>query len=417
MGALRAAEPSADRDGRNVGLGSTPRSHAAALRTNVGPAARCHSARTPDMTLYFACPTAQHPAGGVHKIFQFAAALDQAGFPSVVVHPSGSTPMEFWFEPAARSLGAEQVTFDVGADLLVLPEYGAFDAHLPDEAALVVLAQAPYSTLADRPFPESATPLSALDLGPYVHPGLRAVVCVSADSERFLRFTFPQVDVRRVHVGIDLDVFSPGPRWRDRRLACMPRRRGAEMTELLHMLASRGRVAAWAPQFISGSDERGVAAALRACPIFLSFSGREGFGLPPLEAMASGCIVIGYTGRGGDEFFLPELAYAIPDGDNVEYARVVEAVVDEYEGRSERIVAMSAAAAEHVRSEYTLERQDREIVDVFASLVGERGSSASSAARFAMTDILPRVRGRGGRARVAVFHARAALRAASRRSP
>ncbi len=50
--------------------------------------------------------------------------------------------------------------------------------------------------------------------------------------------------------------------------------------------------------------------------IFLSFSYPEGFALPPLEAMACGCVVIGYTGGGGKSHMINgETAIVLEDGD------------------------------------------------------------------------------------------------------
>lgn len=45
-----------------------------------------------------------------------------------------------------------------------------------------------------------------------------------------------------------------------------------------------------------------VAASLRHSHIFLATGFPEGLGLPPLEAMASGCIVVGFTGLGGWDY-------------------------------------------------------------------------------------------------------------------
>jgi len=54
--------------------------------------------------------------------------------------------------------------------------------------------------------------------------------------------------------------------------------------------------------FHSDTDEATFAHALHNTDIFIAHSYPEGFGLPPLEAMALGTIVIGYTGGGGSDF-------------------------------------------------------------------------------------------------------------------
>ena len=56
-------------------------------------------------------------------------------------------------------------------------------------------------------------------------------------------------------------------------------------------------------------SEAAVADILRESQVFLSFGHPEGFGLPPAEALACGCLVIGYHGGGGREYFGPAGAY------------------------------------------------------------------------------------------------------------
>src|SRR5258708_39406932 len=49
-------------------------------------------------------------------------------------------------------------------------------------------------------------------------------------------------------------------------------------------------------------SQRQPAAALAASAVFLASGYPEGFGLPPLEALACGCLVVGFAGRGGREY-------------------------------------------------------------------------------------------------------------------
>ena len=369
------------------------------------------------MTLHFLCPAPRQPAGGVEKIYQFVAALERAGMQAMVVHPDGSKPLAYWFEPAATVVRADQLDFDVDADVLVVPERWAFDVRLPNDAQVIVLNQGAYLTFGRLPLPAAGTSLSSLSPGPFGHDGLLGVVCVSTDSERYLRFTFPELDVRRIHVGIDTSVFSPGDMWRDHALAYMPRRRPDEVGELLRILAARGRSPDWVLRPLEGLDHRGVADALRAAPVFLNFPIREGFPLPPLEAMACGCIVIGYSGRGGDEYLLPDCSFPVPEGDSIEYARVVETVIDEYTKKDERLAAISRAAIDLVSTEYTMDRQDREAVEVFTQLAPTPRAATGASTKVPMASMLRDVHAHDpSRARVLAYHAREGLRTLTRRA-
>lgn len=90
------------------------------------------------------------------------------------------------------------------------------------------------------------------------------------------------------------------------RVAILPRKnrgiaeqiqRVAEMTLARNPHAPRLE---WVPVYRLPSPE--VAAVLASCHILLSTGFPEGFSLPPVEAMASGCIPVGCTGFGGWEY-------------------------------------------------------------------------------------------------------------------
>ena len=68
---------------------------------------------------------------------------------------------------------------------------------------------------------------------------------------------------------------------------------------------------------IAGKTLHEVAEILHGCDLFLSTGFPEGFALPPLEAMAAGCVPVGFSGLGGFEYMrnapLPGFpAYAPP---------------------------------------------------------------------------------------------------------
>lgn len=58
---------------------------------------------------------------------------------------------------------------------------------------------------------------------------------------------------------------------------------------------------------------------------FLTLNPTEGFGLPPLEAMASGCAVIGFDSMGGRDYFENgQNAFIVPYGDFEQLAYILE---------------------------------------------------------------------------------------------
>ena len=67
-----------------------------------------------------------------------------------------------------------------------------------------------------------------------------------------------------------------------------------------------------------------IAQTMNKSSIFLSSNLDEGFSLPSIEAMASGCLVIGYTGKGGNEYFKEEFSLPVPEKDIQQFALKLE---------------------------------------------------------------------------------------------
>jgi hypothetical protein len=184
--------------------------------------------------------------------------------------------------------------------------------------------------------------------------GLVGILAVSRDSADLLRYAFPGIDVHVARNVVDPSVFHPAGGARGRRIAYLTHRRPAEREQLFHMLRSRGSLDGWELVPIAGRTERETADLMRSSPIFLSFSGNEGFGLPPAEAMAAGCYVVGFTGRAGGEFFDPACSGPVPEADLVAFGRAVEESCAAYDADPQTLAKAGRAASELVLSRYSV---------------------------------------------------------------
>jgi hypothetical protein len=212
-------------------------------------------------------------------------------------------------------------------------------------------------------------------------PTIEALLVVSRDSADYLNYAFPELPVERVRNAIDSRIFHPAKIPPGRRVAIMPRHRAAGLCEqLLHLLRARGCLASWDIVSIDGRSEYETAEALRSCAIFLSFSEREGFGMPPAEAMACGCYVIGFTGLGGREFFDPATSTPIEEGNILAFAKAVERALlsddEELQGMRRRALLASARILE----EYSPEHQRADLLAFFNSLSSRHGAGAPTCA-------------------------------------
>ena len=162
---------------------------------------------------------------------------------------------------------------------------------------------------------------------------------VSSDNLGYIRYVFPTVSAARIRCGIDQAIFHTGD-LKTRTIAYMPRRRSEEAAEVLAIVGARGALDGWDVVTITNRSEADAAAIMRRASVFLAFSHREGFGLPPAEALACGCVVVGFNGFGGRD--IGDHPLWVPEGDTVAFARTLEEVLRSWDSRLRAVVSVGA---------------------------------------------------------------------------
>jgi predicted TIM-barrel fold metal-dependent hydrolase len=273
-----------------------------------------------------------------------------------------------WFEHRTRVAYVGEACLDDA--ILVVPEvFGRRIATLAPGVRKVVFNQGAYNTFGGHS-------LERTDLTtPYRHPEVEAAVVVSEDSAAYLRYVFPQLPVYRTVNAIDPQVFFPSP-VRRRRLAFMTRRNLKDAVQIVNILKFRGVLDDVELVHLEGLKEREVAERLRDSLVFLSLGVAEGCPTPPKEAMACGCLTIGYHGWGGRDFLLPEVAYPIQAGDVISFASTVEAVLAEQPGDRVPLSRKGRAAAELIHEHYSPERERATVLECWEQiLAGETAAT------------------------------------------
>ncbi|MCC2113419.1 MAG: glycosyltransferase family 4 protein, partial [Hyphomicrobiales bacterium] len=123
--------------------------------------------------------------------------------------------------------------------------------------------------------------------------------------------------------GIDLDRFRPAPERRVANRVLYLRRKATwrHGPAALARLPAELRTSIEVVDLDNRMTEAEMIAAYQAADIFLALGYPEGFALPPLEAMASGAAVAGFTGGGGAEHMIDgDSALVVPDGDDAALA-------------------------------------------------------------------------------------------------
>jgi glycosyltransferase involved in cell wall biosynthesis len=103
--------------------------------------------------------------------------------------------------------------------------------------------------------------------------------------------------------------------------------------------------------------------------VFLALSRLEGFGLTPLEAMAAGCVVVGFTGIGGREYATAGNGFWVGEDDFPVCIDQLKAAIDlsqkESQARDNYFNACTKTLAN-----YTPEIFRQKVKDVWAQILG-----------------------------------------------
>jgi glycosyltransferase involved in cell wall biosynthesis len=315
----------------------------------------------PSPIIHVFCPDDDFPSGGIRKMYRHVDVLNRHGYKAVILHSKpGFRPS--WFASDTPVVYTEN-TLVKPSDYLVLTEILAAEiGKIAPGIRKVIFNQNCYYSFRkfflDRPDPRQI----------YLHPEVAAALVVSEDSRDYLRFAFPELKIQRIHYGIDQRLFAYHPD-KQKLIGFMPRKNAEDVRQVVCLLKARNALGDFRLRIIDNLDEAQTGQALKECALFLSFGYPEGFGLPPAEAMACGCIAIGYHGQGGREFFQPDFAFPIEQGDVIGFARTVEEVVRGVQATPELFAEKGRRAAQFIQENYSLEREENSIVDCWREIL------------------------------------------------
>jgi glycosyltransferase involved in cell wall biosynthesis len=324
------------------------------------------------VTIYFLTPENNKPSGGVKVIYRHTDILNRNGIDAAVLHQQRGFRAK-WFDNATRINYLPDIRIRQ-SDYLVIPEvYGpniikiGTLPNIEPGVKKVIFNQGCYNTFLGYSFDSIYS--GNLETPYTMHDEFIAAIVVSENSRDYLQFMAPALKIFRVHNSIDPDLFSLSAPT-NRQICFCPDKHAEDALQVLAILQLRGVLDNYKIVPITGMPEQQVADVMRESSFFLSTGYHEGFGLPPAEAIACGCIVIGYDGMGGREYFRDEFTYPVPLGDIIAFATTVEKVVKEFERDPESLQRKSEIAAAFIRKQYALATEEQDIVDCWNAITG-----------------------------------------------
>lgn len=351
------------------------------------------------MRILFICPDLNSPTGGIKQIYRQVDILNKNNIEAYVLHENKGFKCT-WFTNDTKILYNRAVFTKISRlislkknklfffkkvikkyiylsknifnsredtilpeDILVFPEvYGPRISRILPGVKKVIYNQGCYQT-----FFNYDLDLKNLET-PYNSKDLLAVIVNSENAKKYINYAFLNVDLYRVHYGIDKLNFNYKKN-KKQQITFMPRRLKVDLVQVINILKYRGILKNWSLLPLENMNEKQVSEAFKESAFFLSFSINEGFGMPPAEAMACGCVVVGYSGKGGEEFFKDEFSYPVEDRNVLEFAIILEKVLKEFEKDSSTFLAKGKAASDFILKEYAMEVEQNDIVTVWKTIL------------------------------------------------
>ena len=340
--------------------------------------------------IFFLCPELPYPTGGVKQIHLQAAALQSTGQQVAILYVGSARPC-LWFpvtvpcwqcppwmqQPQSRRVQlvrwlkrllqrrerparpprlAPLPAPPTDHDLLVVPEiFAASLGELPPSTPKLILNQNCFLSFHGLDS-TSAMPFRSLqDL--YRTAGVIGQLANSPYGEAYLRWAFPGIPTQCLELAVNVPPTVSSLEQREPQLVFFPRKSPDVVQQVLGILRNRGALQGWRLMPLVDLTEVHVEQMFRQSRLYVACSLQEGLGLPPLEAMANGCAVVGFPAWGGDAFLTEAYASPVRTGDVLALAAAVEQCLGElltqpasWQARVDRARAMVQERHNHDRA-------------------------------------------------------------------
>lgn len=298
--------------------------------------------------IYYACPDDNTPIGGVKVIYQHVEMLREGGLDARVLHGTPGFRCD-WFGHRAKVTASLDPSPE---NWLVIPEIWADRVDLDTLAGLNIvwfnqsLGGPKGLFVCDRTFP---------------HPSVKGTFVVSATGEAMAL----ELGSRVFHIPNYVPSTFSFRKRKISQVACMPLKGEARLARIVDRIT--------APVVpIRGLPQAETAKIMMESLVFLHMGEREGFGLPPAEAMRCGCVYVGLSGVSGLEYMRGRSFHFHPGTPDTAIAETVERVLRRHADDPGAYDTMRRSASDFIASTYSRSRTKGALLASWRDLLGAR---------------------------------------------
>jgi hypothetical protein len=289
--------------------------------------------------------------GGDYVSVDHVAGLNRLGFNAKAFYGAPDGGYQKYTVPVARLGTAFQPD-----DIMVLGENHNFEQLRAIPCLKVMHNQNPYMTFF------GVASVAALNAYPLAHILVPSDFCAAK-----LREMGVAKAIHRIRLALPGTFASAGKKLR---IAYSPAKRGIEAGFLPFYFGGVAPEYAHVPWVkLQGLSREACAAILADSAIYAALPLLESLGLMSLEAMASGCDVVGYTGHGGAEYANAENGDWIDDGDHADFAAKLRQACRLFESgaANPKIVAARVTAARFNQGNF-----EAELASAWQNILGDK---------------------------------------------
>lgn len=358
-----------------------------------------------DFSIFFYAPSMSTPSGGVGVLLKTAKELAEAGNKvKVVYEPTLNQKASYeasvaqkkqveifdkfnptWLEFSLENvqlvpLGEREITFTDGTtakceslhvnpeDFLIIPEGfpNVMQKTMQVSCKRIVLAQSWFYVL--------------LAMSPgqkWQHFGIQDVISVSDAITEYLDSAMPGLNIKNFKQGISRKVFKPSNKLSNKfPMVAFTGSRGPENKMKTHSIIKN--FYAFYPHLkwvrfveLANMDKEQFAERLSSCAFLLYTDDIAGFGTLPLEAMACGTHVVGWTPFGGKEYITENNGFWSQNGDIFQTAELLGIAIDKWL-MGELDIPEIQDSYEKTLEPYTEEKERHGIINIINQYKNER---------------------------------------------
>jgi hypothetical protein len=303
-------------------------------------------------------------SGGEMDSYHHVDILNDCGYNAYALHLTG-TP-HTWFKNQTKVIDGPSFweIYNPQRDYLVFPEpLGEFISSMPGKK--VIFNKNLYKGFKVMGFKPGTVRY------PYIESKVVAVFTVSKHNYECLEFAFPEAKLFRMYTRIDCNMFAYKTLPNKKRRIAIVDKTEEPLLVLCNMLKARAHAGLnnlldYDLTLLRNYTHSQVAEILSDSLMLITVSTYEGLPRVVLEAMASGCIVIGYGSGALKESLIPE--YQFEPDDFLAMARCIEDIARAFPDNIDSWESCTAKART-IAEEFSLEKQQKHVIEAWEQIL------------------------------------------------